>query len=91
MTEAAQARNPKRKQLVSMFCWFMVSLKFLLLLLPAVLASGETCPEQSPADAAADVDVFEAAMKEEGPETALELLQLQKAWIKFCERGQSME
>ena len=56
----------------------MVSLKFLVLLvLP--LAHSETCPDQTPATVADDA-IFEAAMKEEGPEeTALELLQVKKA------------
>ena len=54
----------------------MVSLKFFVLFL-LQLAYAETCPEQTPA---ADDAIFEAAMKEEGPEeTALELLQVKKA------------
>ena len=80
VAKVAQARNPKQGQFVLTIylAVSMVSLQFLLLLLQAVLASGETCPEQNHADAVADVDVFEAAMKEEGPETALDLLQVQK-------------
>ncbi|CAK9090822.1 unnamed protein product [Durusdinium trenchii] len=51
----------------------MVSFKFLLLLLVQLALAAKMCPPDL-----TDAEIFEAAMKQEGPEAALELLQVQR-------------
>ncbi|CAK9090820.1 unnamed protein product [Durusdinium trenchii] len=55
----------------------MVSFKFsLLLLVQQLLANAETCYNED--ELSYEVDLFETAMKQEGPEAALALLQVKK-------------